>query len=164
MLGVISYKIYCRLENIKLWKGWLTAIFILFMAITLFYEYFPNYNFNGILLKNWCYYLIATFTIPFVFLLTKDSKFDAYVGALTYPVYIVHWAISKAIEPFIEQYNLMDYYGFLTVFFSVIVSIILLKLISAPIDLYRQERVRLRYPHRKLTLSLSKIIDTVSRR
>jgi peptidoglycan/LPS O-acetylase OafA/YrhL len=40
--------------------------------------------------RFWVFYLLLAVGIPFLFRLTKDSKWDGYVGELSYPIYLVH--------------------------------------------------------------------------
>jgi len=87
LAGVIAYKIYSRIktkvkDNVYLLK----IMFTIVLMYIIFFQFIPlSYWY-----KYFLYFLVVFITLPFVFLLTKDSKIDRYIGELSYPVYISH--------------------------------------------------------------------------
>ena len=78
--------------------------------------------------------------LPFIFLPTKGFKIDAYIGELSYPIYISHVFIRSVIGwlnlPLVGGLSLV-----LTVT-TVLFSIVLHELVVKRIDRIRQQRVQ----------------------
>jgi peptidoglycan/LPS O-acetylase OafA/YrhL len=78
--------------------------------------------------------------IPFVFKKTKVNNFDRKIGELSYPIYICHvliWLVLEKIPtPFIHN-------GLFLVILSTIAGILLNHFVTEPIEIYRQNKVRL---------------------
>lgn len=46
------------------------------------------------------FYLVLALAIPKLFELTKNIRFDKFVGDLSYPVYILHWPVHSLVAPY----------------------------------------------------------------
>lgn len=79
----------------------------------------------------------AFLTMPFIFNLTKDSRFDRFLGNISYPIYIVHFLIVAIFEAYFED----EYSSFLLLLVVFSFSLIVYCAIDAPIDRWRQRRV-----------------------
>ena len=80
--GIISYYIYTRVIN-ELWAQKYGAVLQLVISLMiLFFKYLPfNKTVNKYLL-----YLIIVCSIPFIFMYSKNFKWDRWLGELSYPL------------------------------------------------------------------------------
>jgi peptidoglycan/LPS O-acetylase OafA/YrhL len=80
--------------------------------------------------------------LPAVFKAFSKNKLDRTVGELSYPVYLCHLLIASILT----KVPVIGVRGFqlsiTTTIISVIVSIVVLKLVDEPIDVYRQRRAQ----------------------
>lgn len=99
LLGSISYQIYKLINNrMSVRKnnfiGWslvvVITVFVLHNLIINKGIFIHNISENYDTLEEWLFYILITITIPFLFNLSKKSKFDRLIGELSYPMYIVH--------------------------------------------------------------------------
>ena len=49
-------------------------------------------------IRLWIFYLLFTAGMPFLFILTKDIKWDSYIGEISYPLYLVHGFIIGSLN------------------------------------------------------------------
>ena len=90
--------------------------------------------------------------VPFIFNLTKKWKWDAWIGDLSYPVYIVHFLIITLVTYFnIQLLNQTT----TVIILSLAASVILNYIISKPIEKYRQSRVKKRPAKVGLTIQVN---------
>lgn len=133
LLGTLSYHLYLYFKNYQIKEWHLMSIMFFVIFITLFNNFFPTYTRGNV-------YLIFFFaSLPFIFILTKDWKYDRYIGDLSYPIYISHlfmllWMNFLDIPIIISQ-------GFTLTFLTVIFSILLNYLVMKKIEKKREERV-----------------------
>lgn len=80
LLGNLSYRIYkwIELKNIK--GSILNCIWIFMIGLTIFYSKIEIPQQDNL------YFLLFFISLPFIFLLTKNNKMDAYIGELSYPI------------------------------------------------------------------------------
>lgn len=134
LAGVLSYKIYKTTIITKSSSKLNKLIFIFILLIILCYDVIK------IPLKNELFFVFFFLAIPFIFKLTKKSKFDRYIGELSYPVYIVHMVLVSLYKYF-ENY--FSFNKCVTIIIcSLFASIILKHIISDKIEVYRQKRIR----------------------
>jgi len=136
MAGAVSYKFYTALKKRPPSVGFGAAATVLLLGTTALYQYIP-----GAAVKHWCFYLLVTAAIPFVFFYTKNLKADRYIGELSYPIYISHVLVLLCIQPLINKFQLDTHQGLLTVVCSILFSMVLIKFVINPIEQYRQRRV-----------------------
>jgi peptidoglycan/LPS O-acetylase OafA/YrhL len=145
LLGTISYRLYdanksrnMTVLGIKL-KYLVTYLFFLFL---LFYPVLPKFDLG--LIFNWLFYVLTCLSLPFIFELSKHSKLDARIGELSYPIYISHMLVIGCLSPILRMLGLQEQKGLMACIFTVIVSVLLVRLISDPIEKIRQSRVLIR--------------------
>jgi len=144
LLGTVSYRLYKANKILEInFMGWRLKYFIptLFFLVVIFYQFIYSARFGHII--NWLFYGFCCLSLPFIFELSKSSKFDARVGELSYPVYITHILVITFLSPFLAVAGWQESKGILAVLFTIIVSYILLRLISDPIEKIRQARVKI---------------------
>ena len=146
MSGVISYKFYSLCRRYHLYdreiltsKIFLFIMWILLLAATLFFEFISISGHS----KFWLYYFLVVITTPYVFILTKNSKIDSYLGDLSYPIYISHILVISVVKPILQEMQLLSYVALIASICSICISVLLIKLIINPIERYRQQRIKL---------------------
>jgi hypothetical protein len=88
--------------------------------------------------------LIFAATIPVIFQFTKNIKFDRFLGELSYPVYILHWAFWIIIKPFFEanpRYFSVISFGTSVALASAVFGLIIYFLIEKKINNFRESKL-----------------------
>lgn len=132
LLGKISYDIYTKIRTVQIPRVMLWGTLFSVLLVTIFYCWLP---FN----KPYLYFIGFFLSLPLIFILSKKSKIDTYIGELSYPIYISHVFLLLIIQslkiPFIESK------GTTLIIFSVLFSILLNVFITSKIEKVRQKRV-----------------------
>ena len=109
---------------------------MVFIMVTSLYQFIPTEY-----LKRSIYYMLACFSLPFIFYLTRNSTIDSRIGELSYPIYLSHLLVIEIFNRFLTGYHIQAYKGVQLVILTILVSAVLVKLISDPIEKIRQSRV-----------------------
>lgn len=141
LLGICAYKyLYLKIKKIRPNK-WFYAVLFTLVSYLIFYQIIPGRIVEQRFSVSLIYYLFLAAAIPFSFAITKNNKFDRFIGELSYPIYISHIFIAK-IYLSLTIINS----SFLNVAFiaigSTIFSIILIKYVQLPIDNFRHSKLR----------------------
>ena len=140
MLGSLAYHIKTKLSGIKINSYFAFILLAYIIVFTIIYAYIPAMKIEYIPfpVKDILYYFSIMISIPVLFLCFKNSKIDNQIGELSYPVYISHKLIIMIFAglPFIALRN-----GVSITVFTIVISILLIKYISKPIDKVRQSRL-----------------------
>ena len=140
MLGVLSYRFYRLIENIDARSITLMAIIsISGLVYGIYAIQFSHYS-NEI--KELIVFSFATISIPFLFLKTKSSRFDRYLGELSYPVYLSHFLVISSTFEFLKHFGLMSFQFPIVATITIIISVMLNKFISIPMERIRFNRVK----------------------
>lgn len=134
LFGTLSYHIHKKINLNKCNPKLSTFVFIFIVLITLTYSYIPFWGYIYI------YIPIFFLSIPFVFQISKNWKFDRYIGELSYPMYISHMFVLLTIKqtPLYNAESIGLYLAVLTILFSIILN----SFIANPIEKIRQKRVK----------------------
>ena len=84
LLGNISYKIYANIKHKIVTRRNLVFAWVLLLVSTFAYKS------SGLAQYSIIYFFSFAGLLPYVFLLSKNWKFDRYLGELAYPIYISH--------------------------------------------------------------------------
>ncbi|QBZ97740.1 acyltransferase family protein [Flavobacterium sangjuense] len=134
LLGIVSYHAYKKLDTLSIKKIYLQLIWLSVIGATLFHSFLPIPH------KDKLYLFGFFITLPFVFILTKNWKKDAYIGELSYPIYISHillFTILKSLNIPITGSLLGITLSILTVGFSLFLT----NLVTKRIERIRQKRI-----------------------
>ncbi len=148
LFGAISYKIYANLKNsrecLKKYSKWACFIAII---ITLLYQYidllFSEISFGHEMFK-WIYYIVIMLSIPFIFSYTKRSELDRYLAELSYPIYISHMLVLQLTNIIISRFingRITYLLPILSIIFTLLFSIVLVRFIIKPMEKLRQRRI-----------------------
>jgi peptidoglycan/LPS O-acetylase OafA/YrhL len=94
----------------------------------------PSENYDT--LEEWFFYILITITIPFLFNLSKESKFDNWIGQLSYPIYIISGLTIGVIINF-TGYKILTK-EILIIISTILFSLALVYAIEKPIEKFRK--------------------------
>jgi len=130
MAGVLSYHLHNRIKYMNFRKyGLLILYFVFLFIICFYYKILQDSIYKEVFL-----FISTTLLIPFIFILTKNSKIDGFFGDLSYPIYI-----SQAFV--ITLSNVKAFPKPFGQGVSVLICVILFSLLLKPLDKYRQKRM-----------------------
>jgi peptidoglycan/LPS O-acetylase OafA/YrhL len=135
LLGIIAYKMYVKLKNANLNLMIHKSAFGLVLGCSFVYNYlsFP--------IQQYIYLFVFFACLPFIFLLSKKWKIDAYIGELSYPIYIGHTFVFYCIKPLSIVHKVGV--GLSVTLGSILFAILLNELVAKKIEKIRQGRLSL---------------------
>jgi peptidoglycan/LPS O-acetylase OafA/YrhL len=136
--GACMYHLYKRIATRNINESYLKAIYILDILAILFYVWLPTRVVYGFDIKQWFFYLLIAFSIPFVFKYTKNNIVDRFIGDLSYPMYVIHLFIVDVAINMSPNLPHTLHYGATIFFITVIVSGILNETFGIWIEKIRQ--------------------------
>jgi peptidoglycan/LPS O-acetylase OafA/YrhL len=133
-LFLAGYFSYLLFKHVRRWeRKHLMGLFSWAALVTIFVFYnHISEKYSLVLLA-----LMLTFSMPFIFSLSKDSKMDRFLGNLSFSVYMVHFLIIEFLDDYIHEYSIW-----------MILPLILLSAtgvywgLERPIDRWRQRRLK----------------------
>ena len=133
--GILSYRFYksnyfTQINTLKM-RRQLTAVIA--VSTLTFGIFLPIHQFIATL----TYLLVLGFSLPFLFYITKENRWDKMIGELSYPVYLVHWTVLN----FLSRNQIESYKAELGIILSTVLSIILIYFVASPVERYRERRV-----------------------
>ncbi len=129
ILGLLAYRFY-KYYAIQDWK--MSRLIGAFMAasLTVLIMYIGKFTpmFNSVQINRGLYLgIIAAISLPFIFSLSKKTRWDRFIGELSYPVYLSHFTIGYF---FSEHIYLV--HGFFLPIVTIIFCIPLVFLVEIP--------------------------------
>lgn len=149
LAGYLGFCIYSRV------KDYTVSRYIGVGGIVFFFSYiaYKTYIYGGFFLAFFdphlggphAHLLFAAFAlyIPFLFLVTKDSKVDRFIGGLSYSYFLSHLFGFKLVADYLLPYlehNLVNIY-LAKIMASLALSVFIYLIIEKPIDSFREKRV-----------------------
>lgn len=133
--GSLAYKVYAHFESRELLgRGIGTVALGLIFAGVLFNTELPKLLREGVLgLPIMCIALGPA--LPFLFHRTRHSQRDRWVGALSYPIYVVHLMVVMLLRQLEWTSNL----GLSACVISILLALMLRKFAEAPVDRWRHK-------------------------
>lgn len=130
LLGTLAYHLYKKYQQYNFKKTYLHLIWVSIVLLTLIY------GFVKIPFKELIYLIYFFVCLPFVFILTKKYKKDAYIGELSYPIYISHVFVMMILS-----HHKIPVNGITLVLFTVFISVLLNEFVAKKIEKIRQSRI-----------------------
>ena len=91
ILGIVSYHFYKKIHTSEIAKKSAPIIFFGSTILVLSYQFLPfSLRIGHIHPINWLFEMVIVFSMPFIFLYTRDNSLDRYLGRITYIVYLIH--------------------------------------------------------------------------
>jgi peptidoglycan/LPS O-acetylase OafA/YrhL len=136
LVGILSYRVYSWLA-IQRWR--LLPIYSLIslfigVAMVIFVGHIPGAH----VMTPWGSLLVAGLLfalLPSIFLISRNSKFDRWLGEFSYPIYLWHVFVIMFI------FNPGAYFGEKVVAMSILLSLPLVLLVERPLERWRQTQV-----------------------
>jgi len=140
LLGYFSYGYYLKIKAIKN-NFLINALNIILIIFTIFYSFLPDFNLPYITFscKELIYFSLVTIAIPFLFNTYKSNKWDREIGELSYPIYMSHIFVAMVCKVIpIKLFHNPVFVIFLVILFSYLLN----KIISIPLEKFRQSRFK----------------------
>ena len=135
LAGGIAWLLYKKIKQADISKSICKIIFIIYLCCLFAFPYLFPANEMQIQL----FYVITFLTVPFIFFLTKNWKWDAIIGEYSYPVYITHIMVNDILKFFgIDKAG----HAALNLLITVAISYLLIRLIAEPVERFRQMRLQ----------------------
>jgi peptidoglycan/LPS O-acetylase OafA/YrhL len=132
--GVLAYRVGKRYMNLAGSRAYGIGALSLIFVLTVFYPYIP-FGF-----KPQFYLAVFTLSLPFIFYVTKNLKWDRYIGELSYPVYLIHILIIILLNRLGMHLGMPNTWPVIVL--SIIFSLVINELVQKPVERWRQRRVR----------------------
>jgi peptidoglycan/LPS O-acetylase OafA/YrhL len=144
LLGIATYRFFYQfIEKKSVPPRLAFVIFFVYVMYLLLYNFVPL-KFPQTFLQNTdiLYYGIFMLSIPFIFQFTNNNALDNFLGKLSYPVYISHFLILKALTNIPLFKTDSNVKTIIAIILTSLFSYIALKTVELPIDTIRQQRVK----------------------
>ncbi|MBO0938947.1 acyltransferase [Fibrella sp. HMF5335] len=141
LLGTLAYKSYRQIRHKLLPVYIQIAIFCIVILTTVFYGLLPSGKLTVMPFsyREIVYFSLIFVSLPYLFKISNQYSFDNQIGELSYPIYISHMFVilfvQKAMTPFFNQ-------EWFVALVTIIFSYFLNRFVAAPIEKFRQRRVR----------------------
>lgn len=142
LFGALSYHLYIYLHTQDYFKSKVQFQVSSFLFFLVVFHPFSKFLPIDRDVFNWFLYIVTFISLPFLFELTKNIKWDNKIGELSYPIYISHMLVISILILLFEDITSNDYYGLVAMFFTIILSVVLVKYIAEPIEAIRYKRTR----------------------
>jgi peptidoglycan/LPS O-acetylase OafA/YrhL len=137
VVGILSYRLYLVVRDRPLPRALPAAATALLFLLSLGYQFLP-----GNVLKQWAYYALVGLLLPLLFLATRSLKWDRSIGELSYPIYLCHVLVAALVSALSGGAIRGGAFGLVTLVFSVMLSILLVRFVAYPLETVRQARAR----------------------
>lgn len=138
LVGALAYRFYLRLQTWSFPRGFLTGWALAFYLFLCLHQFLPEAAIKGVAAKPWIFFVFAWLSIPLLFLRSKHSSLDRYIGELSYPLYIVHWTVITCVAILLSKLGLTHGRVGATVAVSLLASVVLVHGVSNPIESVRR--------------------------
>ena len=101
----------------------------------------PAWEFDGLLIKQWTFYVSVWAAIPWLFAASKNSRIDRYLGELSYPLYLVHFLAVWFLPSLLLRIGISQGMPLWILAASLGLSAGLIHFVSNPLEQIRQRRV-----------------------
>jgi peptidoglycan/LPS O-acetylase OafA/YrhL len=145
VLGMLSYRLY-KTPLIQSGSCPLAVRFSIMggLGLCLFlFEPLSRLSYHGSLI---CLYGSVTVALPFLFGISRKSKWDTWLGNFSYPIYLTHVTVLRLLDcPPIQKFFEPHFYGTLchalaALMLAFLLSWLLIRFFDEPIDHWRQRR------------------------
>lgn len=135
LIGGVAWLIYNKIKSGGVGLNTCKLIFGFYLVCLFLFPYlYPESK-----LQMNIFYFLTFISLPFVFQLTKNLKWDAAIGEYSYPIYITHEMVNDLLKLF--GMDRADHAG-LNLLITIALSYLLIRWVSNPVERLRQVRVQ----------------------
>jgi len=135
--GMVCYRSYLWVNEKRISGYVATIATVVVICATIGYEFLPGYA-----VRQWAYYGLLFSLMPFLFMFSSSHRStDAWIGELSYPMYISHVFVLLALSPLLKGIS-SSLVTLIVCAATVLFSLELMRYVSTPIEKYRQNRIR----------------------
>jgi peptidoglycan/LPS O-acetylase OafA/YrhL len=138
LVGTLSYRLYQVVRPLLTLKA-STITTVLIVAFVLnYWALTPRYYFVN---HQYWFYLWVALSLPALFDFARRFPLDRWTGELSYPIYLIHWPV---IYVAFAVFGVTDRSRSIAIAASLMLSVALVALVTAPLDRWRERRVKSR--------------------
>jgi peptidoglycan/LPS O-acetylase OafA/YrhL len=138
LAGIVAYKFYIYLKNKHIPKAVFYILIGYLGLFTIFAQNLPNTG-----AKDFIYLASIFCAVPVLFVFSKNSKTDRWIGELSYPMYISHMLMILTLENILPRLHInLKYLGLISIASTICLSIALIYIIGKRLEAYRARRVK----------------------
>jgi peptidoglycan/LPS O-acetylase OafA/YrhL len=131
LAGSMAYQLYKDAAWVR-GRPYQWAALILSILVALSFSYLPI----PIVPRMIGFYVLLMLGVPGIFSLTRKWKWDTFIGELSYPIYLCHIILLELVWKAGSHRTILAMVG------AIVFSVVIVRFVEAPIDRYRQRRVR----------------------
>jgi peptidoglycan/LPS O-acetylase OafA/YrhL len=133
--GGLAYHVYERLRRLALPRAPLYILLAVMIAITVKSDQLFTTG------ERWYFCSLIAVSTPFLFMLTKNSRWDRICGDLSYFIYIAHWLILNIARRAADRCpGIAGYAGPLALIVIILTALFLREMLK-PVEAWRQRRL-----------------------
>jgi peptidoglycan/LPS O-acetylase OafA/YrhL len=114
------------------WQLPLVSVFSLLLLIFLL---IPVRGFRGVTVNEWILYSLAWVAIPVLFMTSRKSRVDRYVGEFSYGIYVIHYPVIWLVRLY-TTHAICLYVLALSIGLALVIN----HFVATPIERIRQKR------------------------
>ena len=145
LMGMISYRLSGFLKGIVTTPRLLGALLIaLCFAAQPLVVWARSHGVDDII-PRFFIYIVAVFTLPALFFVTKKNKLDNFLAEFSYPIYLVHFSVIHLVDAVLQKQLMFNQSlrVVLVVFLTLAMSYLLIVAVERPVDRFRKKRTKL---------------------
>ena len=155
LAGILTFRLYTKIKEIINIKPLSIIPYIIIISSIFIYQFILS-NIDPEF-KRWLLYVLVIPLIPFSFIISKNIRFDRFIGELSYPIYLSHNIFIYITRELLGYKGI--YEGLYVMILSVLFSILLLKFVIYPIDRIRQAKLSIyKYSFRETNIGKSLVV------
>lgn len=134
--GMVSFRLYEWVNAKQVSASVAAAATLIVVGATVGHQFLP-----GGAIVHWAYYVLLFAFMPFLYIFSNSHRStDGWIGELSYPIYVSHVFVLLALSPLLERIPASLTTPIVCVA-TALLSLVLMRFVSTPIERYRQERV-----------------------
>ena len=148
LLGNMGYLVFSRIKNYEM-SRYLGIGGVTFFIAYIVYKgvisnnFFLNFLDPGVhTMKGCLFYLTIALSIPFLFLVSKDSRIDRYVGNLSYSIYLLGGHVMYYSNILGRDYPYFKQNHLVVLIFTIVLAWCIYTIIERPVEAIRKRRIQ----------------------
>jgi len=136
LMGAVGYRFYAATRTWPIWRAPVCATVVaVALASVVLFQVDDRIGIAHIRL----YYSLMALAMPFLFLAGRRSRFDSWLGELSYPIYLIHWPVQWILALMVGAAVPLSVWSVPT---TIAASVLFVVLVDRPLDRLRQRRIQ----------------------